>query len=140
MKTLFYIAVAAGAVYAASIITPDSIKNKLLASVGLLNFSVKETIVNTADRIIPKSPAERRAELIERLEQSLEEIRRAQEGSTVQPLALDTIEESEGIVKELKQENEKTKEGAVSSLVRATSEAISNIAGTNKQETCEAVK
>ena len=144
MKTLLYIAVAAGAVYAASIITPDELKNKLLAAIGLNDFSVRETIFNAArdakdvalDKLIPKSPAEKRAELIERLERSLAEIKEAQE-KYADPKVEEIIEETQGFIVELKQENQKSKESALGGLVRAASEAINNIAGTNREEICK---
>ncbi len=151
MKIIFYIIIAVGTVYVASIITPDSIKNRVTATVGLNDFSLTETIFNTAgdakdavaDKIIPKSAHERRSELIERMEQSLAEIQAAQEEIDVSFEAVDEhiiehtsqlIAETEEVLEELKQEEEKTKEGAIRTLIRSTANVINKVTGGDNDE------
>lgn len=145
MRALLILIAIAGAVWATSLVVPDSLKDRLSAAVG--DLSVKQTIINTAsqtkekitDAIIPKSPQEKRAELIARLEQTLEEIEAAQEESaefTPNPKTKDLIKETKVVVVQLKEENEKDKEGAIRSFLRASTDAISSIGGSEPSQVC----
>ncbi len=138
MKTIFYIIIAVGTVYLASIVTPDEIKSRVMAAVGLQDFSVTETISNTAsdikDKVVPKSPSEKRADMIERMEESLIEIREAQQRAQLYSdpdeyietvsYTSQAIQETEELLEELKKENEKSKDGVVSSVVKSATGAV----------------
>lgn len=149
MKILLYIVIAVGTVYLASIVTPDNIKNRAMAAIGLNDFSVTQTISNTkdavADKIIPESPYEKRTKLIERLDESIKEIKEAQEKYGIIPetkvVTGEIIEETKEVIKQLKQENEKSKQGAISSVFHATADAISAvtnaISGDDEPQVCE---
>lgn len=136
MKVILYIIVGVGTVYLASIVTPGDIKNRALAAIGLSDFSVTEIISNTkdivVDKIVPKSSYEKRIELIERLDESIKEIEEAQEKYGVIPetkvVTGGIIEDTKLVIEELKQENEKSKQGAISSIFHATADVISAVA------------
>ena len=129
-----------------------------------------EDLKNTAlDIITPQSPQERRADLIERIALTLADIKAAQEagektievgvnvetgeivlsGSPENDKAavqikevtvIQIIEKTQEVISDLMQENEKVKEGPISSVVHATAGAISNIFGPDEVLICELAK
>jgi len=145
MKIILYIVIAVGAVYAASIITPDSIKSRTLAAIGLSDFSIKQTISNTAgelkDKIVPETPTEKRERNLELLEKTLADIKAAQGEHGSQDLleaSSRAMAEADQLLAELKKDAEENQEGAVSKLIRSTANLIDKAAGPDEPAECSA--
>lgn len=163
MRILFITAIIGVGLWLVFLITPDVTRNRFLAAISFPDIflaPVKDllsgpasTIINITrdtkdsiiEKIIPKSPQERRADLITQLEETLEEIRAAQEESPdfsnldvrLQTKTKELIAQSAELVTQLKQENDKSNESALGGLIKATSGAITNIAGPKPSQVCE---
>jgi len=145
MRAFLVLIAVGGTIWAVSLVAPDSLKDRLSAAVSSGNFSVGQKITDSARQakekvsevIIPKSPQEKRAELIARLEETIKEIEAAQEEKfnlAAPSKAQELIKESEELIVKLKQENEKDKKGAVRSFLQATADALGSIGGNGSQE------